>query len=142
MKPAWIHVLRATLAVTAAAVLGACGDDRFIVIGSAKAPSTSGFVEIEDASDDGLSLLVHLEHLHPASRVDPAARHYVVWFQGTAGAPRYAGVLRYHADRRTGELLAAAPFTKLTVKITAETSEQPSAPSALEVASQAVDADN
>lgn len=139
MKSAWILALCASCLVAASA----CGDDRFIVIGTAKAPSTSGFVEVEDASDDGATLLVHLEHLHPASHVDPAARYYAVWFAAAAaGAPRFAGVLRYNADQRTGELLADAPFTKLIVTITAETTDKPSAPSAIEVASQEVDADD
>lgn len=125
-----------------ACALSACGSDRYVVIGTAKAPSTSGFVEMEDTRDDGATILVHLEHLHPARHVDPSASHYAVWLDGGRGAPVFAGVLRYDPDHRTGELRVESPFPKFIVKITAEANDKPGTPSELEVASQEVSVDD
>lgn len=121
----------------------ACGADRFIVIGTTTAPSTSGFVEIVKARDDGGTILVRMEQLHPVDRIDPSAKYYVVWLQasdssGAHGAPLLAGPLRYNPDARSGELRTNAPFPKFIVKITAETTDKPATPSEIEVASQAV----
>lgn len=138
--PRFVFPALTLLALACAGV--ACGDDRYVMIGTAKAPSTSGFVEMQDARDDGASILVHLEHLHPARDVEPTATHYAVWLDGSRGAPVLAGSLRYDADHRIGELHVESPFPKFTVKITAEASAKPAAPSLLEVASQEVSVDD
>jgi hypothetical protein len=119
----------------------ACGNDRFIVVGTATAASTSGFVEIEDDDSDGIDILVHLEQLHAVQQVDAAAKHYVVWLDAGKGNPLRAGVLTYDPDHRTGELRTRSPFHDFVVKITAESTSEPSTPGATVVASQAVSID-
>jgi hypothetical protein len=136
MKIAWISALGALL--LGALTASACGNDRFIVIGTTKAPSASGFVEMLDQRSDGAKILVHLEQLFPPSRVDPTAKYYVVWIDGRTSSLIRAGVLSYNPEQRTGDLRTDAPFKKFIVKITAETTDKPSAPSELEVASQEV----
>ena len=115
-----------------------CGADRYIVIGTAKAPSVSGWLSIEDASARSCDVTVHLEQLHPADRLDPGLRKYVVWFEPAQGAPLRAGSLKYLPDYRTGELRAHAPFGKFVVKVTAEANDKPAAPSDFVVASQQI----
>ena len=109
---------------------------------TATAPSTSGFVKIDDASSDGADITVHMEQLHPPSRIEPSAKSYVVWLDGHQGAPVRAGKLKYNADQRTGELETHSPFLKFMVKITAEATDTPSAPSNVIVATQDVTVDD
>jgi len=111
-----------------------CGGDRYIVVGTARAPSVSGWVTL-----DGNQITVHLEQLHPPSALDPNLRAYVVWFdsgQGGGAQAKPVGSLKYRPDERSGELRAKAPFGKFVVKVTAEANDKPAAPSDLLVASQ------
>jgi hypothetical protein len=119
-------------------VSAACASDRYIVIGSARAPSTSGWVEIEDADSHSADVTVHLEQLHRPDQLDPALRAYVVWFEPMSGAPQRGGSLKYRADERVGELRARSPFGKFVVKVTAEANDKPTAPSDFLVASQEI----
>jgi hypothetical protein len=113
-----------------------CGGDRYIVIGTAKAPSVSGWVTIRDASSSGGEVEVHLEQLHPASQLDPGLKVYVAWFEPLSGNPVRAGSLKYSPDQRTGELRGRSPFGKFVVKVTAEANDKPTDPSDFVVASQ------
>jgi hypothetical protein len=124
-----------------AACMG-CGDDRFIVVGTATASSTSGFVEIDSDDDDGAEITVHMAQLHPVERIDPSAKSYMVWLDGGQGAPLRAGKLKYNPEQRTGELKTRSPFLKFVVKITAEASDNPSTPSDVVVATQDIAVDN
>jgi hypothetical protein len=121
----------------ALAALG-CGSDRYIVIGTARAPSTSGFVEVTGTSGSSAELKVRMEHLHTVSSLDPSLHAYVVWFEQGKAAPLRAGSLRYLPDDRVGELRATSPYRKFVVKITAEANDKPSAPSDFVVASQEI----
>jgi hypothetical protein len=121
----------------ALAALG-CGSDRYIVIGTARAPSTSGFVEVTGSSGSSTELKVHMEHLHTVSSLDPSLHAYVVWFEQGKAAPLRAGSLRYLPEDRVGELEATSPYRKFVVKITAEANDKPSAPSDFVVASQEI----
>jgi hypothetical protein len=137
----WYRYALALLGVGLGVMAAACGNDRFIVVGTATAASTSGFVEVEDDDSAGADLLIHMEHLQPAVHVDATAKHYVVWLEAGNGAPRRAGVLSYDPDERIGELRTRSPFLDFMVKITAEPTAEPTAPSGAVVATQAVSID-
>ena len=124
------------LLATALAHAG-CGGDRYIVVGTAKAPSVSGWVALDDDE-----ITVHLEQLHPATALDPNLRAYVVWFDSGQGAAKRAGSLKYRPDDRTGELRAKSPLGKFVVKVTAEANDKPAAPSDFLVASQELTLEN
>jgi len=131
-------VLACALLAAGAGASAGCGADRYILIGTAQAPSTSGFVTVEDKTARGARLNVHLEQLHPVDSLDPALHAYVVWFEdGNRPAVR-AGSLRYRADDRLGELEATSPYRKFVVKVTAEANDTPSAPSGFVVASEQI----
>jgi hypothetical protein len=118
-----------------------CGGDRYIVVGSARAPSVSGWVTIEDASESSALVTVHLEQLHPVKNLDPALRSYVLWFEPKDGGSSKAvrgGSLRYKADDRVGEVQARSPFGKFVVKVTAEANDTPGTPSDFVVASEEI----
>jgi hypothetical protein len=115
-----------------------CGGDRYIVIGTAKAPSVSGWVTIRGASEKGAEVEVHLEQLHPPRQLDAGLKSYVAWFEPVSGNPVRAGTLKYSPDQRTGELRAKAPFVKFVVKVTAEANDKPVDPSDFLVASQEI----
>lgn len=139
--------MRAAIQVVSIAVLGAvlgltlaaCGADaRYIVIGSARAPSASGIVELEELDEGSTLVTVHIDYLHPPAKIDPQATQYVVWFEGATGAALRAGSLRYNPEARTGDFTATSPFDELTVKVTAEHDASPATPSATVIATQSV----
>jgi RNase P/RNase MRP subunit p29 len=116
----------------------ACGGDRYIVIGSARAPSACGFVEVDGTSDKSTRVSVHLEQLHQVDSLDPTLHAYVVWFENGKDAAVRGGTLKYRPEDRVGELKAAAPYRKFVVKVTAEANDTPSAPSAFVVAEEQI----
>jgi hypothetical protein len=118
--------------------LAACGADRYILVGTARAPSTSGFVDVDGTTDRTTDLTVHLEFLHAVDSLDPALHAYVVWFEDGKSAAVRAGQLKYRANDRVGELKAKSPYRKFVVKVTAEANDTPTAPSALVVASEEI----
>lgn len=122
--------------------LAGCGaDGRYIVIGTAKAPSTSGVVEV-DSLDGGSTLVsIHLEHLPPARRLAEPSAAYVVWFVAPGGEAIRAGELRYDPDSRTGDLSETSPLSTFTIRITAEKDKNATVPGAFVVASQPVRAE-
>jgi hypothetical protein len=130
------YVLRSLLFALA---LCACGPDvRRIVIGDARgASSASGFVDADEA-DGGMEVTLHLQHLHPPATAGEGNTQYIAWFQGPGGQPVRGGALRYNPEERTGDLIANAPFTDFTVKVTAERDANPLTPSATVIASQSV----
>lgn len=123
------------------ALAAACGaDGRFVMIGSARAPSTSGIVEVDDIDGGNTLVTVHLEYLHPPDRLEQGYRHYVVWFLAELRAKSaiLAGPLRYDEQARTGDFSGTSPMHRFVVKITAERDARPAQPSAYVVAAQEV----
>lgn len=117
----------------------ACGaDGRFVMIGTAKAPSASGIVEVDDIGGGSSQVAVHLEFLHPPDKLDPTLQRYVVWFVPPGGSAVHAGALVYDPVARTGDLTQTSPFHAFTVKVTAERDERPARPGAMVIATQDV----
>ena len=135
----YVNVWRPLLASLGLCAMLACGGgNRFVVLGTAKAPSTSGIIELDDMDGGNTLVTVHMEHLHPPSRLDESFESYVVWFQSEGGSPVRAGELRYDPDKRTGDLSETATFTEFVVKITAEKTNNSSEPSKFVIATQEV----
>jgi hypothetical protein len=131
--------LRSSLFAIALCALAACGaDGRFVLVGSARAPSASGIVEVDDLGGDNAQVAVHLEYLHPPGRLDPSLKTFVVWFVPPAGGAVRAGSLRYDSAQRTGDLTETSPFHRFTVLVTAEREPEPPKPSAYVIATQEV----
>lgn len=131
--------LRFALFLALATTLAACGaDGRFVLIGSARAPSASGIVEVDDLGGDSAQVAVHLEFLHPPNRMDPSLTTFVVWFVPPAGGALRAGTLRYDPAQRTGDLTETSPFHHFTLLVTAEREPKPPKPSSFVVATQSV----
>jgi len=118
--------------------LSACGADRYIVIGTAQAPSACGFVELNGTTAKSTKLRVRLEHLHSVDSADPAMHAYVVWFESGKDAAVRAGALKYRSEDRIGELSAVSPYRKFVVKVTAEANDTPDVPSSFVVASEEI----
>jgi hypothetical protein len=129
------------LALLGFAALG-CGGERYIVVGTARAPSTSGFFVLKGDSKTSTRVKVHMAQLHPVDSLDPSLHAYVVWFESGKATPVRAGSLHYLANDRVGELDAVSPFRKFIVKITAEANDKPATEGPFVVASQAVSADD
>jgi hypothetical protein len=123
--------------VSCAALLAACGaDGRYVVIGSARAPSASGTVEVDELGGENTQVSIHLEYLHPPEHIDAGLTQYVVWFEPKAGGVVRAGTLKFEPAQRTGDLSATSPFRQFAVKITGERAGTPAAPSEFVVATQ------
>lgn len=132
----------AALCIAALCILPACGaDGRFVMIGTARAPSTSGIVEVDDIDGGSTLVNVHLEYLHPPTRLDQGYTTYVVWFEGNGQAPILAGTLAYDMHARTGDFSGTSPMQKFVVRITAEREATPSRPSEYVIATQTVAVD-
>jgi hypothetical protein len=131
------RVLRAACLAAALSWLAACGaDGRYVMIGSARAPSTSGTVEVDELGGENTQVSIHLEYLHPPEHIDQGLTQYVVWFEPKGGAAVRAGALKFDPAQRTGDLSATSPFRQFGVKITAERAGTPDKPSEFIVASQ------
>jgi len=119
--------------------LAACGaDGRFVLLGSARAPSASGIVEVDDLGGSNAQVAVHLEYLHPPGRLDSSLKTFVVWFVPPVGGAVRAGTLRYDSAQRTGDLTVTSPFHRFTLLVTAEREQKPPKPSAYVIATQEV----
>ena len=124
------------------ACLWACGGNtRYVLIGTARAPSTSGVIEVDDIDGGSTLVTVHLEHLHPPNRVGDGFSHYVVWVEAGGGTPLWIGTLDYASEARTGDLTGTSPATEFVVKITAEQQPHPAAPGEFVIASRNVSVD-
>jgi hypothetical protein len=122
--------------------LAACGaDGRYVVIGSARAPSASGVVEVDDLGGGSTQVAVHLEHLHPPDRLQDGLAHYVVWFVPSSGTPVRGGPLRFDPEARTGDATQTSPFSQFEVRVTAERDSRPAAPSEYVIATQRISID-
>ncbi|MDD9965995.1 MAG: hypothetical protein OXR73_07230 [Myxococcales bacterium] len=121
---------------------GCAAGGRYVVVGTAKAPSTSGIIEVDELDGGSRLVTIHMEHLHPPERLSESYDHYVVWFEDPRGGhPIRAGELAYNPDNRTGDLSETSPLSEFTIKITAEKDRVGSTPSAYLVATQPVRAD-
>jgi hypothetical protein len=109
-----------------------------VVIGTARAPSTSGIIEVDDIDGGSALVTVHLEHLHPPNRLADDYKSYVVWFESPNGSAIRAGELRYDVDARTGDLAETSPMHSFVVKVTAERDDTSSTPSDFVIATREV----
>jgi hypothetical protein len=138
-RASWLGAL---LLLAASGLLAACGaDGRFVIIGTARAPSASGIVEVDEIDGGSTFVTIHLEHLHPPERLAQGYTTYVVWFEGPVGAPVKAGVLQYDPSARTGDLAETSSSRDFVVKVTVERDENATQPSEIVVASQQVSTD-
>jgi hypothetical protein len=124
--------------VTLLGTAGCGADGRYVMLGTAKAPSASGIVEVDDIGGGSSQVAVHLEFLHPPDKLDPSLTRYVVWFVPTVGSAVRAGTLVYDPVARTGDLTQTSPFHVFTVKVTAERDERPARPGSVVIATQDV----
>lgn len=121
------------------ALLGACGaDGRYVVIGTARAQSASGTVEVDKLDAGSTQVAVHLEHLYPPARLGRTLTRYGLWFVPPTGTPVWGGELKFNRDERTADLSATSPFRRFTVRVTAEPDARAATPGAAVVAEQEV----
>ena len=133
LRAPWLALLLALPLATA------CGaDGRYVMLGTAKAPSASGIVEVDDIGGDSSQVAVHLEFLHPPDKLGPSLTRYVVWFVPLVGSAVRAGALTYDPIARTGDLTQTSPFHHVTVKVTAERDDRPARPGDVVIATQDV----
>lgn len=118
------NALRAvTLAVTISltAALGGCATT-YVMASDPAVPFAKGEVDATFEQNGNGRMLVKVEHLGEAGRLDPSATTYVVWIKPEkSDAPKVVnmGALKVDADYR-GELEFVTPYEKFEVMITPE----------------------
>ena len=117
---------------------GCGGAPDYLLIGSARAPSADGIVELDEIDGGTALVTVHMERLPPPRNLGEGNRHYVVWFESDDGKKVRAGELVYQVETRTGDLIKTCPFSRFTLKVTAEKTPEPAAPGSFVVAEQRI----
>jgi len=130
----------AALWLAALSIVSCGGGTRLIVLGTARAPSTSGVIEVDELSGARTLVAIHMEHLHPPERLDEGLTSYVVWFEADGSAVR-AGALDYDESNRTGDLSGTSNSRKFSVKITAEAKSDVAKPSDFVIAQKDITID-
>lgn len=74
-------------------------------------------------------LTMHIDHLAPPSRIDPALKAYAVWIFVPGHGSAKLGMLDYDADDRSGEIVATAGYEKFEVVVTLEADPSTPVPS-------------
>lgn len=121
--------------------LMACGGPLKYMPKSAKAPDADALViaDVKEA-DHNTRLTIKMEHLAPPSRINPAAKQYVVWQRKDSNS-QWARVasLTYSEGDRTGKIVeATVPETAFELQITAEEKADAAVPSSSVVIEQAI----
>jgi len=129
------------LVVLLALLLAACGGSPdYLLIGTARAPSADGTVQVDDIGGDGGLVTVHMERLPPPRHLGEGNTAYMVWFEAT-GKTIKAGELDYKVTTRTGDLMKPCPFGTFKLKITAESKPDAERPSDFVIAEQTISFD-
>ncbi|MFW6067453.1 MAG: hypothetical protein ACOC97_03885 [Myxococcota bacterium] len=118
--------------------VGCGGPSEYALVGSARAPSADGLVEVEEIEGGNSLVTVQLEHLPPPSRLGEGLKIYMVWFEDSSQPATKAGALGFDEDSREGSMMATTPLKKFTVKVSAEKSINVSTPSEVVVAKRKV----
>ena len=119
-----------------------CGSSPdYLLIGSARAPSADGIVEVDEIDGGKALITVHMERLPPPRHLGEGNTVYLVWFEGENGKTLKAGELAYKQETRTGDLMKTCPFSKFRLKITAEPKADAARPGGFIVAEQRISID-
>jgi hypothetical protein len=126
---------------TVAGLLGACGGPlKYKATSSDRAPGADASIKADVHEDQHQTdLVLDIDHLPPASRVDPDSTHYVAWYRrdGKETWTRIAG-LEYEEKSREGTLHTAVPETAFDLWVTTERDLDAVSPSPNVVFSQRV----
>jgi hypothetical protein len=123
--------------LTALLICGCSGFSGLILIGSARAPGADGYAEVEEAGR-GARVTIHMERLPAPWQLGEGLKYYLVWFEGKGGKTVRGGTLAYKPEERTGDLVRTCPFRKFRIRITAERSQEATAPDELTIAERTV----
>jgi hypothetical protein len=115
---------------------GCGGAPDYLLIGSARAPSADGMVEVEELDGGTALVTVHMERLPPPRHLGEGNTVYLVWFEAENGKTVKAGELDYKVETRTADLIKTCPFKKFGLKITAEPGANTERPGDFVVAEQ------
>jgi hypothetical protein len=127
-----IRTIPRSLPLVCAALLAACGGGiEYAAEGEALAPEAELEVEMAQTAREGhWPMTVEVEELPRPAELGESVRAYAAWAREPgADGPRFLGVLEYDRDARFGQLHTTTPHDRLSVFVTAERSERPSAPS-------------
>ncbi|MEM8606504.1 MAG: hypothetical protein AAGF92_05340 [Myxococcota bacterium] len=123
----------------AVVVLSGCNRPAdYAVVGSAEVPSVHGDVEIEKIDKQQVLVTVVLDQLPAPGRIEPDLVHYVVWFVAVGEEPVRQGELEYDTETRSGRASFPTTLREFEMRVTAESTPEPTAPNYVVVASQQI----
>ncbi len=127
------------LVVASVASIAGCNPPAdYALVGSAYVPAAHGDITIEKIDKQNILVIIVMDHLPPASQIEPGLTHYVVWFTEVGALPARQQALEYDPDARVGRASIPTSTFDFDVQITAEQSDSPLQPSDLLIASQKV----
>lgn len=110
----------------------------YAVVGSAEVPSVQGDVEIERIDKRQVLVTVILDYLPSPDRIEPDLTHYVVWSVAVGEAPERQGLVEYDETTQTGRASFPTTLRQFELRITAESTAEPTTPNYVVVASQQI----
>lgn len=126
------------VAIIAFTAASCSGTTEYLMVGSSNAPGADGMIIVEEIDEGSNLVTVHMERLPPPKQLGDKINSYLVWFERYSKKPIKAGVLTYHSETRTGDIVKACPFSEFRMKITAERDENAKMPSELVIAERAI----
>ena len=110
----------------------------YALVGSAYVPAAYGQIDIEKIDSDEILITLTLDHLLSPDKIELGLTHYVVWFTPVGEHPVRQRALDYDPETQVGRASIPTSLREFEAQITAESSETPSQPSDLLVASQKI----
>lgn len=120
------------------AVMGCNRPADYAVVGSADVPSVHGDVRIEKIDRSHLLITVELDGLPAPGKIEPDLTDYVLWFVVVGETPERKAILEYDAEGRVGRASVPTSLREFEMRVTAENTPTPDAPSYVLIASQQI----
>lgn len=138
------HPFRAALALALLLATSACSSTvRYALLGGREHATTEGEARFEERDEGGYDVDLSLDRLPSAERLDLEHVHYVVWMRrhGSTDSTRIA-VLAIDPTTRTGHAVAVVPSRRIELLVTAESSEDVTAPTGAVLVHSVLEADD
>lgn len=122
-----MNVVVLSLALVLLAV--GCGPTTYEVRGTPLAVGVDGKITVQEIEGGNHLVDVELRHLPPPGRLPNGATVYCLWIAPTNERPSFESVLELDEGARVGKARATTPAHRFEVRVTAERSRTPVAPS-------------
>ncbi len=113
----------------------------YALVGAADVPSAYGDVKVEEVDEDKLLITLVIDHLGPPQKLGADLSSYALWFESVGKPPELKAILDYDAKTHSARGMATTPLKSFVLRVTAEKSREPEAPSDYIITTQSIDED-